>query len=137
MEKGQICRIRDLSRALDTFSQLFESTFGISLTQAIILCQLREQTDIGPGELAAVLGLTGSHASKLIAQLEERHLIRRKLCREDKRCMRFSLTGEGHKKLSDIESAELPVPEMDEAFAAALFQQESDPVIRPAGRADE
>ena len=113
MKKSVICRIRDISRALDAYSQLFETHFGIGLTQAIILCQLRERDGLGPGELAASLGLTASHASKQIAQLEERQLIRRKLCREDKRCMRFFLTDAGRKKLQDIEAAELPLPEAE------------------------
>ncbi len=113
MEKSFICRLRDLSRAIETYSRLFEDSFGISLTQAVMLCQLREKPGSGPGELAAALGLTGSHASKQIAALESRQLIKRQLCKEDKRCMRFTVTPKGLQALSALESAQLPPPSGD------------------------
>ena len=112
MDKGSICRIRDLSRAIEAYAQGFESRFGIGLTQAILLCQLRETPDAGPGELAAALGLTGSHTSKLIALLEAQRLVKRRLCQEDKRCMRFSLTDAGRQRLSELEAADLPLPDI-------------------------
>lgn len=110
MEKGLICRIRDLSRAIEAYSQAFEAAFGMSLTQAILLCQLRDEPDMGPGELASALGLTGSHASKQLAQLEMQRLVKRRLCKDDRRCMRFSLTKDGLRRLSELESADLPLP---------------------------
>lgn len=111
MDKGTLCRIRDLSRAIEEYSQAFEAAFGIGLTQAVMLCQLRQTPDMGPGELAHSLGLKGPHASKLIAQLEAQRLVRRRLCKEDKRCMRFSLTEAGLRRLAELEAASLPLPD--------------------------
>ena len=94
MDKGTLCRIRDLSRAIEEYSQTFEAA------------------DMGPGELAHSLGLKGPHASKLIAQLEAQKLVKRKLCKEDKRCMRFSLTEAGLQRLAELEAASLPLPDV-------------------------
>ena len=37
-------------------------------------------------------------------------LVKRRLCKDDRRCMRFSLTKDGLRRLSELESADLPLP---------------------------
>jgi len=37
--------------------------------------------------------------------------VKRKLCKEDKRCMRFSLTEAGLQRLAELEAASLPLPD--------------------------
>ena len=72
---------------------------------------LREQPGIGPGDVAGRLGLKASHTSKLLGKMEERNLIRRSLCKDDLRCMKFSLTKEGECLLREIEAENLEIPE--------------------------
>ena len=43
--------------------------------------------------------------------MESLHLIRRKTCKEDKRCMRFNITDEGKQLLQHLNCEQFQLPE--------------------------
>ncbi|MBR1700031.1 MAG: MarR family transcriptional regulator [Bacteroidales bacterium] len=111
MNKRALCVVREAFRQMEAFQTAFSGRFGLDLSQALVLCALREQPGIGPGDVAGRLGLKASHTSKLLGKMEERNLIRRSLCKDDLRCMKFSLTKEGECLLREIEAENLEIPE--------------------------
>jgi len=64
------------------------------------------------GEVAEALGLTNSNASKVIASAEALKLIKRQMCKDDKRRMRFSLTALGEERLARLQADDIEVPEI-------------------------
>ena len=119
MNKECLCKIRELYMALDSFDKEFTKRFGLDLTQALALCHLQEEPDKGAGEIAAALGLKASHTSKLIAKMEAKGLIKRKLCKEDLRCMKFSLTPSGAVLLSTNIATDITLPTLLQSNSSA------------------
>jgi DNA-binding MarR family transcriptional regulator len=60
-------------------------------------------------EIASLLGLTNSNASKVIRSVEEKGYLERRLGQEDKRQMYFVLSSKGQKKLKEIKEADTEI----------------------------
>lgn len=103
MKMEKLCRIRDLQRAISLFEGHFEKLYGICLNEGMLLCSLAKSGQLSSGEIAELLGLTTSNASKVIKAVEGKEFVERVMGREDKRQMYFSLTRKGKKLLSEIE----------------------------------
>lgn len=99
-----LCKIRDLQHDIMAFEQKFIERYGICLNEGMILCSLKksETGSLTSGELSALLGLTHSNTSKVIASVEKKGLIQRSLGASDKRTMFFTLTPSGAALLSSI-----------------------------------
>ena len=111
-----LCRVRDLYRAIAEFESSFEKQYGLCLNEGMLLCSLSKTRELTSGELADLLGLTASNASKVIKSVEEKSLIERNLGREDKRKMHFSLISKGEKCLSQIKCGEIEFPPILESM---------------------
>lgn len=111
MEKNCICHIRDIWRAVSEFEKQLVRLFGVNMNEAVLLCLLEKKGCSKPGMIAEELRLSNSNASKVISSLESKELISRTLCKEDKRCMTFSLTDKGNAILHKINNTEGLVPE--------------------------
>ncbi len=61
----------------------------------MLLCTLSNVDKLSSGEIAEMLGLSNSNASKVIRSVENKGLIKRELGNQDKRQMNFLLTDEG------------------------------------------
>ena len=107
-----LCRIRDLYRAILNFEQYFEQHYDLNLNEAMLLCTLSARSSQTAGEVAEALGLTNSNASKVIASAEALKLIKRQMCKDDKRRMRFSLTALGEERLARLQADDIEVPEI-------------------------
>ena len=107
-----LCKIRDLYRSIAEFEAMFQKQHNVCLNEGMLLCTLLKQERCSSGEIAEILGLTCSNASKVIRSVEKKGYIQRVLGEQDKRQMYFSLTVEGKAKISDIKNAEICVPEM-------------------------
>ncbi len=107
-----LCRIRDLARAVADFEQQFEHHYGLSLNEGVLLCRLCRHTTLTSGEIADVLHLSCSNASKVICSVERKGLVCRKLADEDKRRMLFSLTDKGRKELERLKVCSVEPPEL-------------------------
>ncbi len=112
MDHFCLCRIRDLYRAILNFEQYFEQHYDLNLNEAMLLCTLSARSSQTAGEVAEALGLTNSNASKVIASAEALKLIKRQMCKDDKRRMRFSLTALGEERLARLQADDIEVPEI-------------------------
>lgn len=107
-----LCKIRDVYRAIAEFEVQFVQTYELSLNEGMLLCTLFNAPQQTSSEIAEALGLSASNASKVIRSVEEKKLITRLIGKEDKRQMRFSLTAEGKKRISDIKNATFELPDL-------------------------
>lgn len=106
-----ICKIRKIYRAIGAFEADLERLLGLNINEAMLLCLLSEKENLSAGEISDELGLTRSNASKVIASLENDGLIRRHVCKEDSRSMRFHLTKKGEERLTQVHCDQLQLPE--------------------------
>ncbi len=105
-----LCRIRDIYRAIVEFETRFMQQYNLSLNEGMLLCTLLDHPRLTSGEIAEALGLTHSNASKLIRSVEEKRLITRIVGKIDKRQMYFSLTVEGKKQIDVIKATDHKMP---------------------------
>ena len=108
-----ICIMRDLYKAIHAFETDFESCYGISLNEALILCSLNEaQFMMSSKALAERTEMSTSQTSKVIGTTEDKGLIKRILGQEDKRMMYFNLTSDGKKILKRLKTEQLTIPKL-------------------------
>ena len=110
MKKECLCKIRSIYRMIGAFEQSLQKQFGLNINEAMLLCVVNESKYISCGEIAEEMGLTNSNTSKVISSLEKKKLICRHYCKEDLRCMKFSISDKGKELLSNItcDSVQLP-----------------------------
>lgn len=114
MKENQVatlCRIRDIYRSIGEFEQEFEQQYGLCLNEGMLLCSLNSNK-YSSSQIAELLGLSNSNASKVIKLVENKKLIERAIGADDKRQMYFTLTKEGTKKLKAIKCGNLNIPEL-------------------------
>ena len=63
-------------------------------------------------ELGELLGLTPSNTSKVLRSVEQKGLVTRELCNEDRRQMYYSLTQQGRELLASVSCREVETPEI-------------------------
>lgn len=107
-----LCRIRDLQRAVHQFEAAFEKRYGICLNEGMTLCSLSKTEHMCPGELGELLGLTPSNTSKVLRSVELKGLVVRELCCKDRRQMYYSLTQKGHELLTSVCCREVEMPQI-------------------------
>lgn len=105
-----LCQIRDIYRSIADFETDFHQAYDMSLNEGMLLCSLNENK-FSSNEIAELLGLSNSNASKVIRSVENKMLIQRIVGKEDKRQMYFKLTEGGRKKLESIKCAEFQIPD--------------------------
>lgn len=104
-----LCKIREIYRSIAEFEARFQQAHHLCLNEGMLLCSLNNNR-LTSGEIAALLNLTASNASKVIRSVESKGLVERVLGQKDKRQMYFSLTKAGKKRLSDIQCDETEIP---------------------------
>lgn len=105
-----LCKIRDLYRSIAEFEARFEERYELSLNAGMLLCSLEEKLSLTSGEVATLLGITYSNASKVIKEVEDKNLLNRKMGIKDKRQMYFSLSENGHQLLKDMSKNMVQLP---------------------------
>ena len=104
-----LCRIRNLQTEILHFENSFQKQFGFSLNDGMVLCILSSEKELTCGSLSERLSLSPSNTSKILSHLEKQKYIMRKLGKEDKRQMLFSITDKGLGMLQKINSTcEIP-----------------------------
>jgi DNA-binding MarR family transcriptional regulator len=111
MDHHCICKLRKIYKALSVLEGQMMQTFGLNLNETMLLCVLSKYENPTANEISEQMSLSHSNASKVIASLEQKGLIRRKICKEDKRSMRFNLTKEGKAQLEKINCKDIVLPE--------------------------
>jgi len=107
MEK--LCLLRDIYRTIRDFVVCFQQKHNLCLNEGMLLCSLKNKEKLSASDIAEVLGLTTSNASKIIRQVEEKNLVERIIGREDKRQMYFVLTENGRNKLNVIKEEDMEI----------------------------
>lgn len=118
MEKKKICKIREIYRAIAALESLFEKQYDLNINEAMLLCHLKDHADVTSGEIAESLQLTCSNASKVIVSVEKKKLVRRRLDKNDKRQMHFSLTKMGEERLGRMNCDSIELPELLRSITA-------------------
>lgn len=99
-------RIRDVRAALLALERDFEQEYEVSFNEAMVLCGLRRNERMSSGEIGELIGQTRSNASKIIASVERKGLIKRGIGDDDKRRMYFAMTDRGRKLIEAVEGAD-------------------------------
>lgn len=106
-----LCKIRDVYRSIAEYEAQFTKLHSLSLNEGMVLCSLSKTEHLASGEIAELLGLTASNASKVIKSVEAKKLIKRVMGSDDRRHMYFSLTMEGLTRLNAMKSSNQSIPE--------------------------
>ena len=124
MKQECICRIRNIYRTIVQFEALLQQELGLNINEAMLLCLIADKAHISSGEIAYEMNLTPSNTSKVIASLEKGRFIRRKTCKDDKRCMKFCITKQGKELLQRLNCDSLQLPESLQTLSEQAEQQE-------------
>jgi DNA-binding MarR family transcriptional regulator len=106
-----LCELKEVFKTIFVFDSLLQKEFSLSLNECLLVCALAKEKR-SSGEMAHELGLSPSRISRILGKLEKKHLIGRAIAKDDKRKMIFALTSEGDKKVDQIHSSSLQVPEI-------------------------
>ena len=101
-----IHKIKNIYKILYMLDKEFFKNNGITLNEAIVVYSLSEQCDSCASYLSDQLGLSNSRTSKILLNLERKRYIKRKIGKEDKRLMLFSLTEKGMEKKKELQRNE-------------------------------
>lgn len=108
---NEICKIKDLYRALYTFEKEFQQNYDLTINEAMLLCSLSDGEPRSANDLCEFMGLSNSRGSRVINTTEMKKFILRQMGDTDKRKMMFTLTAEGEKKLSEMHIESLSIME--------------------------
>lgn len=97
-----ICKLKDVYKALYTFEKEFSEQNGITINEGMILCCLKDGSSKPANELCSFIGLSNSRVSRVINAVEEKGFISRTLGTTDKRQMIFTLTESGKRKVNEM-----------------------------------
>ena len=111
MQTQKLCKIRDVYRAISEFEIDFQKKFDLCLNEGMMLCSLNENK-YSSSQIAEMLGLTNSNASKVIKSVQNKGLVKRTLGKEDKRQMYFVITPAGKQKLESIKCEDFNIPKL-------------------------
>lgn len=112
MDTQCINRLRLVHKALAAFEDSLVKAVGLNINETMALSMLAEKDNLLSGELAALLELTRSNMSKIIASLECKGLVERHACKDDSRCQRVSITADGRSRLDRVRCDDIAVPEI-------------------------
>ncbi|MBB6173686.1 DNA-binding MarR family transcriptional regulator [Nocardiopsis mwathae] len=104
-----------------------QARHGLSVREYSVLLVLSARPDarMRMSELCAAVVLSQSATTRLVTRMEERGLLMRVLCADDRRGIYTSITGEGHRLLAEAR------PTNDTALAAALDLARHNPELAP------
>lgn len=106
-----ICVMRDLVRALAALEDSLATAHGLSLNEAMVLCVTGYER-VTPSFICQQTGLSPSNTSKVTSSLERKKYLVRRLGKEDRRQMFFSLTPQGKELLEALKTHQFDIPEL-------------------------
>jgi DNA-binding MarR family transcriptional regulator len=107
-----ICALKDVYKTLYQFEKDFQSSHGMTINEAMLMCCLHEGDAKSAGTLCEYIGLSPSRVSKIINSVEQMGFIERSISVEDKRQMLFSLTTNGWRKVTEMKKIPLRIAEL-------------------------
>lgn len=106
-----ICQMRAVVVAMHTLEEELIQSTGIDLNEAMVICCIADG-EVSATDIATAVGLRTAHTSKVIASLEGRQLLARRIDPTDKRRMLFVLTPAGQDMLQILRELDLDIPEV-------------------------
>ncbi|GAA3742756.1 MarR family winged helix-turn-helix transcriptional regulator [Salinactinospora qingdaonensis] len=108
-----------------------QSQHGLSVREFSVLAALSEHEDskMRMSQVSESVVLSQSATTRLVNRLEERGLLRRVLCPDDRRGIYTGLTEEGHRLLAEAH------PTNDKALEEILDEAETNPELAPLVKA--
>lgn len=103
----QICKLKDIYKALYNFEKEFADKNGITINEGMILCCLKDGKSRTANELCEFVGLSNSRVSRIINTVEEKGYITREMGETDKRQMIFALSESGKIKAKEMLKQEM------------------------------
>lgn len=97
-----IIKLKDIYKALYSFEKQYAEANDITINEAIILSALQDNKPKAANELYDHVGLSKSRVSRILADIERKGFIVRKVGVKDKRHMLFTLSYAGNEKLKEI-----------------------------------
>lgn len=97
-----IIKLKDIYKALYNFEKQYAEANDITINEAIILSALQDNKPKAANELYESVGLSKSRVSRILADIERKGFIVRKVGVKDKRHMLFTLSYAGNEKLKEI-----------------------------------
>jgi DNA-binding MarR family transcriptional regulator len=88
-------RLWDLVHALDVRSKRMAQTIGVTGPQRLVIRMIGQRPGRGASEIASILGMHPSTLTGVLARLELRELIVRRIDPDDRRRAQFTLTAAG------------------------------------------
>lgn len=98
----QICKLKDIYKALYNFEKEFQEKNGITINEGMVLCCLKDGKPRSANELCDFIGLSHSRVSRVINTIEQKGYIVREMGTIDKRQMIFTLSDTGKKKVKEM-----------------------------------
>lgn len=103
----QICKLKDIYKALYNFEKEFAEKNRITINEGMILCCLKDGKPRAANELYDFVGLSHSRVSRVINTVEKKGYIEREMGTKDKRQMIFTLSEQGKKKVKEMLKQEM------------------------------
>lgn len=97
-----IIKLKDIYKALYAFEKQYAEANDLTINEAIILSALQGGEPKAANELYDHVGLSKSRVSRILADIERKGFIVRKVGVKDKRHMLFTLSYAGSEKLKEI-----------------------------------
>lgn len=119
-----LCDLRRLVLDLHHVEQELKETTGLSLNEALCLCQADKGVN-DPGKLAAELELSPSRLSRILDSLQNRGLLGRRISQKDRRIIAVELTEEGRRMILTLHSAHIALPRHLEKAIDTLHEKVS------------
>ncbi len=115
-----ICVIKDIYKTLYQFEKDFLDAYELTINEAMLLCCLKDGECKSAGLICDFIGLSNSRVSKIITSVEDKGLINRTICKEDKRQMIFELSETGKTKVAQMMAAELQIESLFEKLTECM-----------------
>lgn len=115
-----ICVIKDIYKTLYQFEKDFLDAYELTINEAMLLCCLKDGECKSAGLICDFIGLSNSRVSKIITSVEDKGLINRTICKEDKRQMIFELSETGKTKVAQMMTAELQIESLFEKLTECM-----------------
>ncbi|GAB1481407.1 winged helix DNA-binding protein [Treponema sp.] len=117
----QLCALKGLLRAVSRLEESIRDAYGISLTEALVLCAV-DGGCTAAGNLTDDVGISASRLSRILAQLEKKALIHRTRRSDDKRNWDNEVTLKGRALLKKMKNEGIDMPSELESLGKTIVE---------------
>ncbi len=112
----------DMQRTADRITEPLRHRHDLTQQQLLVLTTLENKPDQRPSHISDKLGILRANFASICHKLEQRGLVCRKPCEDDRRAYELHLTDAGHALLDELDG------EIDTAFKRAIDEMPQETV---------